>query len=389
MALPKIQFIIGNGGLGRLSAQVQKVPGLILTGNTVPSGVTLGESYQIFSMQDAVDLGITQADNPFAYKHIKAFYDQAGGGSALWIMLVSDGTELSDMADKDAAYAPVLIGAAGGEIRVLGLCKKSNGATTVVDGVDDNVRIAVSKLQETADYFAERYMPFRGIMSANDFTGVVSDLFDYSDSDFNRVSLLLSNNDAAPEASIGMALGRLASIPVQRNLGRVKDSPVEDIQAFMTDGEKVSRSIDAWETIHAKGYIFLRSFAGRAGFYFSDDPTLTTEQDDFKPLANGFVMDKAILIAYNALIDELSDDILLSTDGTIHPAIIKSWQNKVENQIDGAMTANGEISGVQVFIDHQQNILSTGNMEVSIRILPVGYAKTIEVLIGFTTNLDE
>lgn len=89
------------------------------------------------------------------------------------------------------------------------------------------------------------------------------------------------------------------------------------------------------------------------------------------------------------MIDELSDDILLSDDGTIHPAIIKSWQDKIEVQIDGSMTANGEISRVKAFIDHKQNILTTGKMEVSIKILPVGYAKEIDVLIGFTTTIKE
>lgn len=390
MALPKITFTIGNGNLGRLGAEIRKTPGLILTGNTVSDGATIGKAYQIFSLQDAIELGITkEGDNAFAYRHIADFYNQTGSGASLWFMLVSDATTLVQMADYAGNIAPVLIGAAQGEIRVLGLVKKSTGSATATDGVDIDTKEAVIKLQELGEKFAERYMPFRAIISANDFTGTPSRLFDYSTSNYNRVAVLLSNTNAAKEASIGLALGRLASIPVQRNIGRVKDGPVEPLGGYMTNGQPVSKYTNAWESIHAKGYIILRNFAGRAGFYFSDDPTATREQDDFKSLANGFVMDKAILIAYNALIDELSDDILLSDDGTIHPAIIKSWQDKIEVQIDGSMTANGEISRVKAFIDHKQNILTTGKMEVSIKILPVGYAKEIDVLIGFTTTIKE
>lgn len=389
MALPKIIFTIGNGNLGRLGSEVRKTPSLILTGNTVSDGVQLGKAYQIFSLQDAIDLGIKKdGDNAFAYKHILQFYSQVGNGS-LWFMLVSDGTSLTEMADVNGEYAPTLIGAAKGSIRVLGLVKKPTEEPTISEGMDADVKAGVVKLQALAEHFAERYMPFRAIVSANNFSSTPSELFDFNTANYNRVAVLLSNTDGEKDAAIGLALGRLASIPVQRNIGRVKDGAVEQIAAYMTDGKPVSDYTNAWEAIHNKGYIFLRSFAGRAGFYFSDDPTATKEQDDFKPLANGFVMDKAILIAYNALIDELSDDILLSDDGTIHPAIIKSWQNKIENQIDGAMTDNGEISGVKVFIDHNQDILSKGKMEVSISLLPVGYAKRIEVLIGFTTKLED
>ena len=108
---------------------------------------------------------------------------------------------------------------------------------------------------------------------------------------FNRVSILLSNTDGEPEASIGLALGRLASTPVQRNIGRVADGAVESLNAYFTDGQTVGSKINSWESIHGKGYIFLRNFVGKAGFFFSDDPTLTSANDDFKTLANGFVMD--------------------------------------------------------------------------------------------------
>jgi len=88
MGLPKITFNILNGGLNYSTGVVQKIPAIILTGVTVAGKVTIGQSYQVFSLKDAETLGITEVENPFAYKHIKAFYDVAGSGVELWLMLV-------------------------------------------------------------------------------------------------------------------------------------------------------------------------------------------------------------------------------------------------------------------------------------------------------------
>ena len=52
MSLPNIKFNISKNGLGLLQANIQKIPGLVLTGLTVTgtNKVTVGNSYQIFSL---------------------------------------------------------------------------------------------------------------------------------------------------------------------------------------------------------------------------------------------------------------------------------------------------------------------------------------------------
>ena len=226
------------------------------------------------------------------------------------------------------------------------------------------------------------------MISANNFNGNAQDLKDYSSTKFNRVSLLLANTDGEKEACIGLALGRLASTPVQRNIGRVKDGAVELSQAYFTNGEKVESLSSAWDSIADKHYIFMRNFAGKAGFFFTDDPTLTTETDDFKSLTNGFVMDKAVIIAYNVLVENLGDEIAINSNGTIHPAIIKSWQNAIETNINGQMTQRGELSGFKAYIDENQEVIKTGMINVNLQLQPVGYAKYITVNIGFTTEIN-
>ena len=388
--LPYIKFNISTNGLGQNSADIQKIPGLVITGATVADKATIGKSYQIFSLQEAKDLGVEETGtNAFAYKHIKAFYDYAGNNAELWFMLISDATTMTSALDKDSGVAKQLIADAGGNIRVLGIVKQPTGTPTITNGLDADVTTAVEKAQALADDFADKYFPFRIIMSGNNFSGVSTALKDYvADGNYNRVSILLANTDGGADAAIGLALGRLASIPVQRNIGRVRDGAVENTAAFFTSGGKVESLSAQWNAINDKGYIFLQNYVGRSGFYFSDDPTLTQVDDDFKTLANGFVMDKAVLLAYDVLLDYLKDEVPINTDGTIHPAIIKSWQAAIDTQIRSLMVNAGELSDVQVKIEANQNVVSTGQILISIALLPVGYAKYITVNIGFTTNTE-
>ena len=388
--LPYIKFNISTNGLRQNAADIQKIPGLVITGATVAEKATVGKSYQIFSLQEAKDLGIEETGtNAFAYKHIKAFYDYAGSNAELWFMLVSDATTMTSALDKDTGVAKQLIADAGGNIRVLGIVKKPTDSPTITNGLDGDVTTAVTKAQALAEEFADKYFPFRVVISGNNFSGTSTALKDYvADSNYNKVSILLSNTDGSFDASIGLALGRLASIPVQRNLGRVRDGSVENTAAFFTSGGKAESLSAQWNAIHDKGYIFLQNYVGRSGFYFSDDPTLTQVDDDFRTLANGFVMDKAVLLAYDVLLDNLKDEVPINPNGTIHTAIIKSWQAAVDTSIRSLMVNAGNLSDVKVQINANQNVVSTGKIDIDIALLPVGYAKYITVNIGFTTNTE-
>ncbi|MCC9071219.1 DUF2586 family protein [Flavobacterium sp. F-65] len=391
MSLPNIKFNISSKGLGLLQSDIQKVPGLVLTGVTVAGTgkVAVGGSYQIFSLDEAVNLGIEETGaNAFAYKHIKAFYDEAKKGAELWFMLVLSTITMEDMADLTKPYAKKLLADASGKIRILGLLKKSGTTETITNGLDADVALAVAKAQALNEDYASRYFPVRTIISGNKFSGTVADLKDYATASFNKVSILLANTDGSKEASVGLALGRIASIPSQRKISRVKDGPVENFTAYFTNGGTAESLDTSWDAIHNKGYIFLRSFANRSGYYFTSDVTLTGSTDDFNTLSRGLVMDEAVLIAYDTLVDELSDEIPVTDAGKIHPVTIKSWQNAIERQIDGLMVQNGKLSGVKAYIDENQNVLVTNNLNIALQLLPVGYSDYITVNIGFTTNLE-
>ncbi len=388
MALPKVIFNIAKEGLGGLADVGNKVAGLICTGEAVAGKLELGKSYQIFSLKEAESLGISQTENPFAYKQVKSFYDLAGSGTVLWVMLVGGTVTMTKMLEKTGKYAPQLISNAKGKIRVLGVAKALKGNEVIANGLDKDVQTAVVQGQQLAAHFEKKYMPFRVVVSGNAWNGKVADLKDYTETDLNKVSCLLGSETEEKHGAIGLLLGRTTAIPVQRKIHRVKDGRVLPLVAYFTDGTTIDGKADLWDAIDDKGYIFFRTFAGRSGYYFSGDKTLTRSTDDFKTLSNGFVMDKAMLISYDVLVAELSDEVLLSEDGSIHPAIIKSWQTKLESNLEKLMVQKGELSAISVTIDPKQNVLQLGKVVVGIKLLPVGYAEMIEANIGFTTKIN-
>jgi hypothetical protein len=382
--VPKITFNVAQG-LGRIGNPVEKVPALVLSGEDFGHE---GEVVQMFGMQDATVLGINATTHPFVFDQVKQFYDAAGTGSELFLYQTTG--NMSALVTE--AILNAIMTSSENRVSVIAAAVKipTGAAITVLDGLSNDVSPAVTLAQTSIASLAARYIYPNIVISGSAWNGNVANLKDYNADNKSRVSVLLSNTTQTSKvASVGMLLGRLASIPSQRKISRVKEGPVTDVPAYMTNGATVESFENAYDQLHNKGYIFLRSFIRKSGYFFSSDRTCTVSTDDFSSIARGQVMGEAIQIAYSTLVDELSDEIPVTTGGQVHPAIIKTWQGNVETQINALMTNNGKISACRCFIDENQNILTQDEMIVQLQILPVGYADYITVNIGFTTNIEE
>lgn len=385
--LPKVKINVNNDGLGQVAQTEDGVSAMILTGTSVPSGIQVGASVQVFSIDEAEAKGITKTSNAYAYKHVQQFYEEAGNGTELWLMLVAQTVTMEDMTSSTEAYAKKLLNDAKGAIRLLAVSRKSDGTVNVENGVDADVDRAVVNAQALIESYVEKYKEASVIIDGKDFNGEVADLKDYKEADQEFVSVVLSNTDGSKNAAVGLLLGRLAKDPVMRNPGRVKSGSLPATEGFFTDGVAIEEIENAWDNIHDKGYIFLRSFVGRSGYFFNDAPTCATEGNDLNNITRVRTIYKARRIAYGVFVNEILDEIPLEANGQIAPALIKSWEGLVDNAINLVMTQNGEISAVRTYIDPAQNILATNEVKVSLDILPVGYAKYITVELGFTTSL--
>lgn len=343
-------------------------------------------------MDDLSELGVTEANNATLYKQVSEFYDEAGSGTRLILYPVAPSTTVTDICDytKTAeGYARDLITRQNGALRGIGVAGvNTNGITQSTDGLDPDVFTALNKAQQLAEWAtAELYAPLffaiegRGYDSSKELKSLAAETY-------NRC--LVAIGDTVPNstgAAVGTLLGRIASIPVQRNIGRVKDGALHPLEMYV-GGKKVEESNSVIASIFDKGYVIPRKHVGRSGYYYADDPMACVPTDDYAHLANRCVIDKAYRIAYDTMLDELLDEIDLNEDGTMQHAVIKSWQQTLENSVNRQMTAQGELSamdgeGCQVYINEKQNVVSTSKIELTLKVRPHGYARYIDVNLGF------
>jgi hypothetical protein len=395
--LPRVRVLLGNGALGQVAASADKVYALLTTAAVVADKFALATTYIIRSLDDLVtDLGITAENNPGLLKAVTEFYSMAPQGTELWVRGYADTVTLTNLATLNhAGGIQSLLTEAKGRIRGIFIHRTpAAGYTpTTTEGIDADVITAAAAAQLSAAWLAETLKaPAFVIISGLYYQGTPATLPDLTTNSYNRVGVMIGDTVAGNGCAIGILAGRLASVPVQRNIGRVKDGPVITLtNAYM--GSALVEASDV-ESVHDKGFITLRTHVGRAGYYFSDDLLATLPTDDYNHLTARRTVDKAYRIAYDACLGELLEEIPVNDQGQVSPHYAKSLETLVENAIVNSMTVNGELgndpanqndTGVECLVDVTQNIVSTGYLLVGLRVKPFGYSRYIDVNLGFMT----
>lgn len=390
MGLPNVNIKLTNGALGSVADSPDGVAALVLTGKAVSGKINLAEPHMIYSLPEAEALGITaDGDNAGAYRHIKEFYDgyQYINGSEvaeLYVMLVADTLTLTQMADvTEASGAKKLLDYAGGRVRRLGLARTPDvGYTPVVTaGIDQDSIDALPKAQALGEAMAGTQQPIRVLVEGRAFElANIGDLEDLKQGTNNRAAMVLWSTANDGSSSVGYALGVASALPVQRKVSRVKNGALPLTVAYI--GDTKAEQVSGIGTISDKGYIALRTFPNRSGYYFTDDPTATLATDDYSSLTNGQVIDKAQRYAYDTYVEELNDDIEIDPNtGQLPAGYVAYLKQRITNAISIGMA--GEISGLKVNIDPNQNILATGKTKIQLKVVPVGYNKEIDIELGF------
>lgn len=396
--LPNVKINFSNGALGSTNPSPDCVVGLVVTGAAVGDTFGLGKAYILYKMDDLSSLGVTEENNAFLYKHVKRFYDQAGDGAELWLMGVPETVKPSEILNKDAsvAYAKNLIQIANGRLRCIGVAfKPATGyKETIQDGLDSDVMPAALNGQNLAEWATNSmFAPLLVLIEGRGFSNdKVAELKDLTECNYNRVGIMIGDTESDSHgAAIGLLAGRIASIPVHRHIGRVKDGALKILTAYIAGKDP---SVANVETIHNKGFITLRTFTGKSGYFFTDDCLATAVTDDYRSIARRRSIDKAYRIVYLTTLDKVNDEIPVTDDGYLVPSMAKAWESDVITDIASQMGANGELGtdpndpddmGVKCFINPQQKVVATSKISVVAQIKPYGYGKYIDVELGFVT----
>ncbi len=385
MALPKVTIKYLNGLLGTTPESQDGLLAMVVLGAAeVSDTFVAGKPYKIYGESSLASLGITEDNNEHIVELVRQFYKEAPEGTPMYIV-----TYAGTMQGFFNSSMRGLIESLKGEVR--GVVVSQVESYEPGDGMAEDVITAIPLAQQEAEYCAETlYAPCFVILEGLGYTSA-SDLPDMSENEYNRVAVVLGSTSKTGEhAAVGTLAGRIAAIPIQRNIGAVLDGALAPTEMYL-GANLIDNVMDDVRTIHDKGYIVPRVHIGRTGYFYTDDSLCCDPTDDYAHLTARRTVDKAARIAYDTLLDYLLSEIEVNEDGTMQLGVIKSWQAAVETSIDGQMTSNGELSaingsGCKCVIDASQNILATSKINVVLKVRPYGYAREIVCELGFLTN---
>jgi hypothetical protein len=400
--LPDINIPFENGALGTFQDTPDGLGGFIISSQAVGSTFVLEKPYLVRSMAEVRALAITDSiQNHVLYKTLNEFYAEAGEGTAVWFMGVARTVQM------DAIFTPGLNGKTKADI----LLDEVNGALnwlaiafnpstytpTIVDGVDGKVWETKTLAQPFAvNYTLVKKAPFYVILEGYAFTGDGTALPDLNEDSSNRVGIALGDTEtrtgstASKGACIGLLMGRLARITVQRSPAAVEDGKLVTDAIYLVDEDVKTADI---ATLHDKRYITFRTITGKTGYFVTDAPLSASAADDYNDIMHRRVIDKAYRLAYASLIDKLHVDVDVRSNGTIDPIVAKSFEGRVIKSIYNQMTLNGELSrdkanakdkGVLCTIDLTHNVVSSNTIKFAkLQVKSKAYGKYISVPLGF------
>ena len=400
--LPYVKIEFANGVLGATEPMEDGVAGLVANGVAVTNKFALNTPYLISRLGDLANLGITAEAsdaNAAIYKAVKEFYDEAPEGTKLWVLAAAGTEGQDDLVDKTKANnAKKLIEAANGSVRILFVAVKdpSDYEPVTTTGIDGATRTAITNAQALAEWATETmFAPLFVILEGRHYTGTAATLASnpINDGDDNRVCVVIGDTvTGSTGAAVGLVAGRCARIPVQRSIARVRTGSIN--AAAMYIGSVVAELGDP-ATISDSGFVCPRTFVGKGGYFWSDDKLATAPSDDYALIPRRRVIDKAYRIAYQTLVNEISEEVPVTDEGKISAPVVKSIQTAVESAIINNLTSYGNLGndpsdandmGVECYINPDQNVVATSRLEVSVRVKPHGYTKYIDVTLGFKVN---
>jgi hypothetical protein len=409
MARSNVTLVKLQGGLGRRLPNTDGVCGLISSG--VAAGtLALNTTYTLKGIEDLEALGITSAydttNDVLLYHHVSRFFLRNPSGE-LWLRVVAQTVTMTQMVTKTLTHAKQLLQDANGKIRMLGVNRNPAAAysPTLATGLDADVVAAIPAAQALVD---EEFDEFRlldaVILEGRSYNGLPSAALDLRAQDASNVHVTIAADPAISAsgtlsvgyAAVGDVLGIASLAAISQNIGeRAPEFNLQNVaeSMFLTAGLSSNALIGTYtsaqlDTLHDKGYIFPEQVAGLDGFFLNDSHSATPIDGDYAYLENNRVIDKALRLARLALLPNVNSRLLVESGTGKLSAADKS---RLEDLATGAvepMFVDGDISGpADCWIDPEQDLLSTSELIVQLKIVPVAIGRAIVLKVGFTNPL--
>jgi len=170
---------------------------------------------------------------------------------------------------------------------------------------------------------------------------------------------------------------RLAAIDAAEHPGFVRRGPLEMTTLLHDLASSDFASLDTG------GFIGAQSIQGAEGFY-ATDVTRAPAGSDFGTIMRVRVMCLAARVALARMVEELNSSPDVNTDGTIRADVADGLDASVTSYV--ARELGRRVTSVQVQVSRTQNLVTSETLPFKVRMVPRGYAKVIELDLGFTLN---
>ncbi len=191
--------------------------------------------------------------------------------------------------------------------------------------------------------------------------------------------------------NLGEMLGAVALAKVNESIawyGKFQVSTTElDTLAFANGQLYTSLSDGTITNLDTLGYCFLRKEVDLAGSFHNRPYTAVSLTNDYCFIHLNRTFYKCVKNVRSTVLPAVGSPIKVNTDGTLTGDMINYFKTLAEQGMD-IIRNNSEISNYAVIIDPEQDVLSTGILEITIQIQPTGTADFIEINVGFTVSIN-
>lgn len=408
MGLPKLTVnkVVGNSGALNPPAY-----GTTLFVITAPAAYT-ATAHKFVQLSDVEAAGITEANddsnNALVWEHLKDFYRLAPAGTVSHLLLLADTVTLTNCGTtNNAAYTAIRnkLAAEQGAIKMVVFAVNPAASETGTNSISADLNTAIPLFEALAGVEATALRPIHIIAEGRRFTGTSANATNLRGLTAGSVTVMCARDKdradalatpvplSANYAAVGLLAGKVASVHVGRNVGRVLSGPLPVTTPQFSGGQLLYTGFTETDldVINDKGYCFFVKHPGVSGVFFNDDPTCISITKSNSSISANRAQNKAIDIVVQTYAQRLKDEIFVDgTTGRLAPAFVAGFQNELAKAITDEMIANPdptrerEISAVTVFVDPNQNVLSTSKVVVQLSIVPLGVLREIVVNVELT-----
>ena len=189
-------------------------------------------------------------------------------------------------------------------------------------------------------------------------------------------------------SGLGTVLGLLSRAKVHQCIAWVREFPTGITLPAFGDGT-LYRDLDKAliEQLDTARYLFFVTQPGQTGSYMNDSHTMDEATSDYAPIESVRTMDKAVRGIRKYIVPELGGNVYVDAESG------KLASYSVENLITVAnlaleeMERAGELSGYKADIDPDQDVASTGTLDIVIKNVASPVIRHINIKIGFAKSV--